>query len=165
MKDTSRENLTDPSTHEENSIFQPDPEIINWRIHFRSPVHKVYNALANSNGRSRFWAESADETDGVIYFKVPGNLETAGRILEQIPNKKFVTEYFGWTVSFHLEPAPNGTGTDLHMSCINFPKSDRTEIIAGWVSVLMAMKAAVDFNVDLRNHDPKRTWWEGYADN
>ena len=36
---------------------------------------------------------------------------------------------------------------------------------AGWVSVLMAMKAALDYGVDLRNHDIERTWMKGYADN
>jgi len=41
----------------------------------------------------------------------------------------------------------------------------RREMIPGWVSVLMAMKAAVDFGVDLRNHDPKRSWQQGFADN
>ena len=39
------------------------------------------------------------------------------------------------------------------------------EMVAGWVSVLMAMKAAVDHGVDLRNHDPARSWSDGYADN
>jgi hypothetical protein len=29
----------------------------------------------------------------------------------------------------------------------------------------MAMKAAVDFGVDLRNHDPERTWFDGFANN
>jgi hypothetical protein len=33
------------------------------------------------------------------------------------------------------------------------------------VSVLLALKAAADFGVDLRNHDPARTWWQGYCDN
>jgi hypothetical protein len=31
--------------------------------------------------------------------------------------------------------------------------------------VLLCMKAAVDHGVDLRNHDEKRSWWQGYADN
>ncbi|MGH9769506.1 MAG: hypothetical protein ACREAB_18940 [Blastocatellia bacterium] len=43
--------------------------------------------------------------------------------------------------------------------------SDRIEVIAGWVSVLMALKAAVDFGIDLRNHDPQRTWDEGFVEN
>ncbi len=29
----------------------------------------------------------------------------------------------------------------------------------------MAMKAAVDYDVDLRNHDPSQAWGTGYADN
>jgi hypothetical protein len=29
----------------------------------------------------------------------------------------------------------------------------------------MAMQAAVDYNVDLRNHDSSRAWRKGYADN
>lgn len=28
----------------------------------------------------------------------------------------------------------------------------------------MALKAAADFGVDLRNHDPTRTWDQGYVD-
>lgn len=44
-------------------------------------------------------------------------------------------------------------------------ESIRMEMAAGWVSVLMAMKAAVDHGVDLRNHDESRTWGDGYADN
>lgn len=32
-------------------------------------------------------------------------------------------------------------------------------------SVLLALKAFVDHDVDLRNHDPTRTWDQGYCDN
>jgi hypothetical protein len=31
-------------------------------------------------------------------------------------------------------------------------------------SVLRALKAAADFDVDVRDHDPERTWAQGYAD-
>ncbi len=44
-------------------------------------------------------------------------------------------------------------------------ESIRMEMIAEWVSVLMAMKATVDHDVDLRNHDKSRAWGNGYADN
>lgn len=33
------------------------------------------------------------------------------------------------------------------------------------VSVFLALKAAADFGVDLRNHDPSRSWSQGYAEN
>jgi hypothetical protein len=35
---------------------------------------------------------------------------------------------------------------------------------AGWVSLLLRLKASVDFGVDLRNHEEDRTWWHGYAE-
>jgi hypothetical protein len=31
--------------------------------------------------------------------------------------------------------------------------------------MIMALKAAVDFGVDLRAHDPERTWENGYVNN
>ncbi|MGH2524809.1 MAG: hypothetical protein ACRDH2_20060 [Anaerolineales bacterium] len=56
-------------------------------------------------------------------------------------------------------------GTDLTLTDAGVPAADRGEVIAGWVSVLLALKAAVDFGVDLRNHHPQRTWDEGFVDN
>jgi hypothetical protein len=35
---------------------------------------------------------------------------------------------------------------------------------AGWVWLLLRLKASVDFGVDLRNHDEDRTWWHGYSE-
>jgi len=29
----------------------------------------------------------------------------------------------------------------------------------------MALKAAIDFDVDVRSHDPQRTWDQGFVDN
>jgi hypothetical protein len=39
------------------------------------------------------------------------------------------------------------------------------ETSAVWVSVLTALKAAVEHRVDRRNHDPARTWRAAFADN
>lgn len=151
---------------EQREQFQGDPDTaIRWRMHFRSGPADVFQALATPEGRSRFWAESAHEQDGVIRFVVPGGLENRGRIVEAVTERCFAVEYFGWIVRFDLNPDSSGVGTDLEMTCRNVPAAERMEAIAGWVSVLMAMKAAVDHGVDLRNHDPERTWWQGYADN
>jgi hypothetical protein len=38
-------------------------------------------------------------------------------------------------------------------------------VTAGWVSVLMQLKAAVQFHVDLRNHSRERSWEKGYVEN
>lgn len=45
------------------------------------------------------------------------------------------------------------------------PPPDRTEVIAGWVSELMSLKASVDFSVDFHSHDIRRHWDNGYVEN
>ena len=67
-------------------------------------------------------------------------------------------------MSFQLDDDGDG-GTDLSLVAEVPNESSRMEFAAGWVSVLLAMKAAVDFGVDLRNHDAQRSWSQGYADN
>jgi hypothetical protein len=38
------------------------------------------------------------------------------------------------------------------------------ENLAGWISVLLGLKAAADFRIDLRNHRPGCTWESGFVD-
>lgn len=56
-------------------------------------------------------------------------------------------------------------GTDLTLTDSGVLVVDRAEVIAGWVSVLMALKAAVDFGIDLRAHDSNRHWDNGFVEN
>jgi hypothetical protein len=56
-------------------------------------------------------------------------------------------------------------GTDLTLTDAGVREADYAETHAGWVSVLLALKAAADHGVDLRNHDEQRTWDQGFVDN
>ena len=145
--------------------FQDDPSIICWKIHLKSSPQIVYGKLSTNEGRAAFWAESAIEQDEIIHFIFPNQAEWKGKILEKNPPRKFKVEYYGGSITtFELE-SDGVNGTDLILTDQGIPQEDRVEVIAGWVSVLMALKASVDFGVDLRTHDPKRTWDEGYAEN
>ena len=145
--------------------FQDASSVIRWRLHLASPPDAVYKLLNTDEGRARFWAESAIETEGIIHFIFPNGLEWKGQIIERTPSKRFTVVYIGGsTTSFDLILDSAG-GTDLTLTDAGVPDEDRAEVIAGWVSVLLALKAAVDFNIDLRNHDPSRTWDEGYVEN
>ena len=124
----------------------------------------MYEALATDQGRAAYWAERAPERDGAIEFHILNYPPTRGRILERQPPRRFALEYFGTVVTFVLEHDGEG-GTDLSLVAEVPDESSRMEFAAGWVSVLLAMKAAVDFGVDLRNHDAERSWSQGYADN
>lgn len=146
------------------SPFQDDPDSISWRLHLDAPPEEAYRMVAGAEGRRRFWAESAPESGGVIQFVFPNGWEYAGRITHTEPPTLFQVEYFGSQVTFHFKSDPAG-GTELELIDRGVSNEDRTEVIAGWVSVLMSLKAVLDFGVDLRNHDPTRTWEQGYANN
>lgn len=144
--------------------FQAERGVIRWRMHFLSPKEKVFAALATDEGRARYWAESAPEANGRITFHILGYEPFSGRILKRKAPSLFALEYFGTIVEFSLQDDGEG-GTDLLLVATQVHESIRMEMVAGWVSVLMAMKAAVDHGVDLRNHDESRTWNGGYVDN
>ncbi len=144
---------------------QPDPAAIRWRLHLMSAPPLVYRMLATAEGRARFWAESAVEDDGTIVFTFPDGQMWRGDILDDTPPHRYAVRYYGGCIAT-FELADDGAGgTDLTLTDVGEPEEWRTEVIAGWVSVLLALKATVDFGVDLRNHDPQRTWSEGFADN
>jgi len=146
-------------------IFQSDPEIIRWKLHLNSSPQTVYEKLSTNEGRASFWAESAIEQDGIIHFVFPNQAEWKGRILGNEPFREFKVEYYGSSITtFELNTDGSG-GTDLTLTDQSVPLEDQIEVIAGWVSVLMALKASVDFGIDLRNHDPVRTWDKGYVEN
>lgn len=143
--------------------FQPDPSTIRWRLHLRSPPEVVYALLATDEGRAAFWAESAEEVDGVVHFRFVNGMAYRARILEADPPRRFAVDYFRSTAAFDLAPDGAG-GTDLTLTNTGFPPEDRAELLAGWLNVLLPLKAAADFGVDLRSHDPARTWEGGYVD-
>jgi hypothetical protein len=79
------------------------------------------------------------------------------------PSHRFVVEYLGGgIVAFELVDDGRG-GTDLALTDSGVAEQWYAETLAGWVSVLLALKAAVEFGVDLRNHDPARSWDQGYC--
>ncbi|MDY7397057.1 hypothetical protein UMM65_17580 [Aureibaculum sp. 2210JD6-5] len=137
---------------------------INWKVHFSTSIDQVYNALTTDEGRSTFWAEEAKEINGIIEFKILNYPVYKSKIIEKKYPNLFQLEYFGTDVTFTLKETPD-KGTDLYMNAITFDKNTQKEMTSGWVSVLLAMKAAVDFGVDLRNHNPERVWEKGFVDN
>jgi len=132
-------------------------------MHVPAPPGEVYRALDSDAGRASFWAESAVERDGHIEFRFVNGVEHRSRILERRPPARLVLEYFGARASFDLRDDGRG-GTDLLLTHEGVPIEEWQEVHAGWLNVLFPLKAWVAFGIDLRNHDPARTWDDGYAD-
>jgi hypothetical protein len=144
--------------------FQPDSNEIRWKVHFSSDKDAVFETLTTDHGRASFWAESAREVDGRINFQFIDHPPVTAKILEKSYPQVFTVEYFGAIVQFSLEEDGQG-GTDLTLISRGVPVEEWSEVLSGWVSVLMNMKAAVDHGIDLRNHDRLRSWSKGYAEN
>jgi hypothetical protein len=121
--------------------------------------------LSSDGGRAQFWAESALEADGEIEWRFPNGLTWGGKLIENSPPHRFTVEYFGGSIATFELARDGAGGTDLTLTDAGVLPEHRVETIAGWVSVLLALKAAADFSVDLRNHEPLRTWDDGFVDN
>jgi uncharacterized protein YndB with AHSA1/START domain len=136
---------------------------IRWRMHIPSPPERVFEALDTGAGRASFWAEAAPEQDGWIEFRFPNGESCRSRILERDPPRLLVLEYFGSPVRFELAADARG-GTDLLVIHEGVPLAEWNEVHAGWLNVLFPLKAWVAHGIDLRNHDARRSWDQGYAD-
>jgi uncharacterized protein YndB with AHSA1/START domain len=157
--------LFDKKSSQKNTMgFQEVRGQINWKVHFSSTVGKVFDALTTDKGRKTFWAEETNEKEGYIEFSILNYPKYQSKILERQSPHLFSLEYFGTEITFKLTKTSDN-GTDLSLTALTKDEDTRQEMIAGWVSVLMAMKAAVDFGIDLRNHNPSRVWENGYLDN
>jgi hypothetical protein len=145
--------------HPDNGTPQSTEEfgLVQWKVFCRSEPGDVYRALSTSPGRVRFWAQSTQTPDGVIEFVLPDGRTDKCQLERAVPNQLYRVKYFGRTVTFTLLAGESG-GTELTLT------SDRTDAQADavYVSLLLRLKASVDFGVDLRNHDNDRTI--GYAD-
>lgn len=148
-------------------VFQYENKMsrtIKWKIHFNAQPKEVYHFLDTQEGREKYWAESAPVVDGCIEFVFANGQQYKSKVLSRVPSSYFQVEYFESIVQFNLKEDGNG-GTDLTLLNSQVSEEEYDEIHAGWVSLLMTMKAAIDFQIDLRNHDPGRTWDQGFVDN
>jgi uncharacterized protein YndB with AHSA1/START domain len=141
-----------------------DRSRVTVRVHLRSSPESVYRTLSTAEGRAGFWAESAEERDGIIAFRFSNGMTLESRVVATDPPRELAVTYFGGSVARFTLAADGRGGTDLELTETGIDPSWWAEHRAGWVSVLLMLKAAVDFGVDLRNDDPARDWDSGYAD-
>lgn len=137
---------------------------ITWKMSLNSAPSKIFEMLTTDHGRESFWCEKSVEENDHIVFHFPNGMDYRGKIHQKIENEIFKLDYFDSLVSFDIQSNTDGT-TDLRLSNTEVHENEYAEVLAGWVSVLMNLKAVCDCDVDLRNHDKSKTWDHGYADN
>jgi hypothetical protein len=120
--------------------------IITWKIHLRSAPEAVYRMLATKEGRSRFWADAAEEEQGVIHFRFSnGQQLEAPRAGEDAPGT--LSAELLRRQRRDLRAAGGREGRyGPHAERTRCPTQEYEQNRAGWVSVLLMLKAAVDFS-------------------
>lgn len=143
----------------------PELPPIEWRVHLKSSPETAFDLWMTDEGRARFWAErSTGTTSGFALHFVNGQSLDV-ELGEVVRPHRLVFRYFrGSKVTVTFADDGQG-GCDLHLVERDVPVAEHLENYAGWVSVLLAFKAAVDFGVDLRSHDPGRSWDRRFLDN
>lgn len=123
----------------------------------------MFTALATAEGRAKFWAESAIERDGVIHFTFINGYTCDRKIVERREPSVFALDYFGAVACLKLTDDGTG-GTELLLTHRGVSAEDRDEVHAGWLNVLLPLRAWLITAVDIRNHDRTRTWDQRYVD-
>lgn len=137
---------------------------IRWRVHLTVAPAQVYGYLATDVGRARWWVDRSEETDGLVELHFADGQSLIAPILRRQAPSMFALRWFdGAEVRFELRSDGEG-GTDLDLSEIDVGDARWSSSHAGWVAALLALKAACEHRIDLRNHDPVRGWDAGYVD-
>ncbi len=134
-----------------------------WRLHTASPPERVWELLTTDRGRERFWVETSRSEGDRFTLTFSMGVEGESRVLEALAPRRFAFTYFGTEVAIDLAPDGKG-GTDLTLLNSDVPDEEYEDMLPGWLNVLLPLKAAADFGVDLRNHDPSRSWRERFVD-
>ena len=137
---------------------------ISWKIHLQSSRETVYQLISTDVGRAQFWADETVEEAGEVRFSFSNGETVVGEILEKKPNRRLRLTYFDRSeIIFELDDDPD-SGTILTLTEPNPGPAVYLENKAGWVTVLLTLKAAADHGVDLRNADPTKSWENGFVD-
>jgi uncharacterized protein YndB with AHSA1/START domain len=137
---------------------------IEWRVHLSSPPDAAFDLWTSDSGRERFWAERSERSEDGFTLGFSNGQSLRVEVEASERPRRFGFRYFGGSqVTVELEPDGAG-GCDLTLREEAPPPHEHLENYAGWIPVLLAMKAALDFEVDLRSHDPTRSWERRYVD-
>ncbi len=140
--------------------MKPSTSYTSWRVNLSAPRELVFDLLTPDLETDPYRASSAGQFDSENGWIAPEGAHLKDATLDLLPPRRIVARYAGGGVAT-LDLTDDGRGgTDLRLTDIGQQAEDRTELVAGWVSVLLALKASVDFSLDLRDHD-HRTFWTG----
>lgn len=135
---------------------------VSWRVVCHANIKKVFDLIATDSGRTKFWCEQSTTSEDHIHMIFPGGETETARILKYDRPTSMEIIYFGAVTKFQITELRSGCV--VHVEAI-VRDADFDETNAGWVSVLMNLKAVSTYDIDLRNHKQDYSWARGFIDN
>ena len=141
-------------------------------IFIRANREKVYRAWTDEKMIVKWFTEKAviePRKGGRLYFEwIGGDKLETNVILARKPSK-FVFPFGGKSVevAISLSAAKGGTVVELHQ--YNMSTAPKTRVSMhmgckeGWAFFLTNLKAFLEHGIDLRGHDPRRCYVQGYV--
>jgi uncharacterized protein YndB with AHSA1/START domain len=149
--------------------MQVDFDRIQMSVKLGASRERVWQGLTTPSGITSWWAERAEiqpADGGLLRLVFPNRRMLDSKVVMCRPLQLMSFVYFGGTrAQFELEALPQG-GTAVTVTDRGFSsQEDYAETMAHWTSVLLALKAHLDFGIDMRNHNPSFNWEHGFVDN
>jgi uncharacterized protein YndB with AHSA1/START domain len=149
--------------------MQVDFDQIHMSVKLAAGRDRVWQALTTPAGITSWWSERAEiqpSDGGLLRLLFPNRRMLDSKVVMCRPMQLMSFVYFGGTrAQFEVNTHPSG-GTIVSVTDHGFSsQEDYAETLAHWTSVLLALKAYLDFGVDLRNHTPTFNWEQGFVDN
>lgn len=138
--------------------------VVSWRLGLASPPLHVCELLEDEAGRPRFRSELEPEPGMDLAAILSRGAAWEDADFDGEPPYRFTVRYPTGGVTT-CDVADDGAGgSDVTVTDVGTAGEDRTDVVAAWVASLSAIKATVDFTLDLHTRDQLRTWFPGYAE-
>jgi uncharacterized protein YndB with AHSA1/START domain len=134
-----------------------------WRLSLGSSPERVFELLDTDEGREAFWAQRSRAAPNGFDLAFSDGLEGRVVVVDRELPTRMAIRYFGCDAEFELTPREDG-GCLFQVTCRVDDPAAWLDFYPGWVSWLLALKAAADFDLDLRNRSPERSWSDRYVD-
>lgn len=138
--------------------------IVSWRMRLASPPAQVCELLADEAGRPHVGSSIEIEAGTDLAAILSRGAIVEGAALDREPPYRFtVRDVDGGVTTCDIADDAVG-GSELVLTDVGIAGEDRTDVLAAWVAALSAIKATVDFTLDLHARGQLRNWFPGYAE-
>ncbi|MDX9856548.1 MAG: SRPBCC domain-containing protein [candidate division Zixibacteria bacterium] len=142
------------------------------RIEIAAPAQRVFRAWTHAADLSAWFAEKAEsepEKGGRLYLEFIGGDKADLRFV-QLRKPGLVSFTFGPAVDLvtvRIKSIKNGCICELEQTGMKTGPKDRVHTHmgckTGWVFFLTSLKAYLEHGIDLRSHNPRRTYNQSYV--